>query len=265
MVSGPALFGFLLLGCPASTPSSTPTPTNDTAVLPLEEPWVFVAGGTFEMGSDLPDSNEQPVHSVTVPDFAIMRHEVTIAQYQACEDAGACLPRGDGGNCLDASFPDKPANCMDYDRAWEVCTYLGGRLLSESEWEYAATEGGTSAEYPWGDAPPDCTRANMNQPDEGWSSCDNAGLWDVCTHPAGDTPSGLCDMGGNIFEWVADWHNEYAIHPTDGSPQTEMLYDFRSMRGGSIGSDVVPRSRKRTFHPPDFSFSGMGTRCGMSL
>ncbi len=260
---------------PSDTPptDTTPEPTGDTGAAPppphpphhVPSFWVPIPAGTFLMGTDPPyDDDEAPAHWVDVPAFALMRHEVTVAQYNACEHAGACTPRSVEGGCLDRDQLDRPANCLDYDQAGQVCAFLGGRRPTESEWEYAASSGGLPYEYPWGDEPPDCTRANMNQPN-GWGSCDDAHLWEVCTHPAGDTPWGLCDMGGNAFEWIEDWHNDYAIHPTDGSAQTVMLFNFRGMRGGGVNSDVLPRVRERTFHEPSFTYSGMGVRCAMDL
>lgn len=240
--------------------SDTDADTADTSGPP--EPWVAIPAGAFVMGSPVGTGldNERPTHVVSMPAFEMMRREVTLEEYSACEAVGQCTPRPAQGNCLTGASPTMPANCIDWFMAGEVCSFLGGRLPSESEWEYVARSGGMDVEYPWGDAPPDCTRANLNQ-DNGWSSCNASGLWEVCTHPAGDTAWGMCDMGGNVFEWLADWHNQYDIHPADGSPQTQQLNYFRGMRGGSVGSDVPPRTRQRTFHEPEFYFSGMGVRC----
>ena len=55
------------------------------------------AGGTFDMGSTSGDSNETPVHAVTVPGFEMLATEVTVAQYEACvNDGGACTAPGTG-------------------------------------------------------------------------------------------------------------------------------------------------------------------------
>jgi formylglycine-generating enzyme required for sulfatase activity len=252
------------------TPAPTPPPTEEP--MELEEPWVFVEGGSFQMGSDHPPDvapelvRETPQHEVSVSSFAMMRHEVTGAMLGDCVDAGICT-LNTGGNCLDPFDPanaDRPANCLDWEGAGALCAFLGGRLPSESEWEYVATSGGQPVEFPWGDEPPDCERANPPAPDV-TSSCGD-GLWEVCSRPDGDSEWGFCDLAGNAFEWNQDWFwDDYSSHPTDGSAQEEMLFDFRVMRGGGVNSAVPPRVRQRTFHPPDFYYSGMGVRCAMDL
>lgn len=278
---------WLLLAC-TSSPTVPPEETGDAVVqdtdiawfppviqvqggLPLtgadfglEEPWVLMIGGSFLMGT--PDSanlpEESPEHTVTLPHFAIMRHEALTGDYTECVDDGVCPTRPDG--CPSTTDPNLPANCLDWEMAGAFCGWAGGRLPSESEWEYAATSRGLPVEYPWGDEAPDCTRANVI--DGNLSSCDGGGLWEPCTHPNGDTPLGLCDVSGNVFEWVQDWYwGGYIDHPTDGSAREDMLWEFRAMRGGAIGTSAVPRVRLRTFHAPDFFFGGMGVRCAMDL
>ncbi|MEZ4317754.1 MAG: SUMF1/EgtB/PvdO family nonheme iron enzyme [Myxococcota bacterium] len=235
----------------------------------VEEPWVLIPGGTFLMGSAGPDAeyDEQPQHEVTVGRFAILRHEVLVSDYAGCVADGVCTLPDPG--CFDPSTPpNTPMTCIDWIKAADVCWWLGGRLPSESEWEFAATSRGTAdTEYPWGDEPYDCTRANTGLAEDGGASCGSGeGPWLPCTHPAGDTPLGLCEMGGNVFEWTADFYwDDYTGHPTDGSARTDMLFDFRVMRGGGVGSIVEPRVRERTYHPTDFYYGGMGARCAMDL
>ncbi len=247
----------------------TDVPTADTAPPPLEEPWVAVPGGSFEMGrADAEDA--QPIHTVTVERFALARHEATATEYAACLADGACTPRPAGVvDCYDVTAAENallPVNCIDFAQATALCTWMGGRLPTESEWEYAARSRTNQTVYAWGDEPPDCTRANtsgLSAPDH-WS-CDNAGLWEVCSRPAGDNALGLCDLAGNAFEWTADWYApNYTAHPTDGSAY-EVEGPFRTMRGGGVGSAEELVLGTRTFHPPDFWYGGMGVRCAMDL
>ena len=254
---------------PVVPPTDTDVPTLDTSLPEVEDPWVAIRGGTFEMGrAEAEDAN--PVHPVTVPRFALLRHEATAAQYAACLADGACTPRPSGvADCYDVQDPANaalPANCIDYAQANALCSWMGGRLPTESEWEFAARSRTNVDVYAWGDAPPDCTRANtagLSAPDD-WS-CDNAGLWEVCSRPAGNNALGLCDLAGNAFEWTADWYApNYTAHPTDGSAY-DVEGPFRTMRGGGVGSAEALELGTRTFHPPDFWYGGMGVRCARDL
>ena len=116
------------------------------------------------------------------------------------------------------------------------------RLLSESEWEYAA-RGGTQTAYSWG-GNVGTNRANCTHYD--WEvTCGDE--WDY-TAPVGSfAPNafGLYDMHGNVWEWVEDcWHDSYEGAPLDGSAWTSHDCDSgaptladRVLRGGGFGSE----------------------------
>lgn len=255
---------WFLLACTSGSPGldSDDSSSDSGGVIALEEPWVYMVGGDFWMGTEAPapEPREEPRHIVSMPDFGIMRHEVTVTQYTECVDDGACAPM----TCA-SSGPNHPVICVDWDAAVTFCEWYGGRLPSESEWEYAATSRGGAHEYPWGDEEPDCTRVNAGDGD-GTPSCNNEGLWEVCTHPLGDTDQGLCEMGGNAYEWVEDWYwSNYEGHPTDGSAQLTAQNEFKVMRGGAVGSAATTRTRYRQFHEGDFSYGGLGVRCAMDV
>ena len=108
-------------------------------------------------------------------------------------------------------------NCIDWYGAKEYCEWIGGRLLTEEEWEDAATHNGTAhldTTYPWGnDAPQHCVTAQyFDSSTEKYcqgnaaapmSNDDYEGTSDVSMHsPAGDSPLGLVDMAGNVWEWT---------------------------------------------------------------
>ena len=96
-----------------------------------------------------------------------------------------------------------PMNCISWNGAKEYCDWIGGRLPSEEEWEYAATHNGTehlNTKYPWGDSASDASKANYNYAkDYNYSGSTSAvGSYS----PAGDSPLGLVDMVGNVWEWT---------------------------------------------------------------
>jgi formylglycine-generating enzyme required for sulfatase activity len=223
---------------------------------PLLE-WVSLPGGTYMMGRPSGFTNERcgyssshtPEHSVSVPGFFITRTEITVAQYRVCVEAGACLPpAGVGPQC---NYPLSgrdlyPANCVDWPQARGFCTWAGGRLASEAEWEYAGSNLGDGGTYPW---EPACTRESSGSAScqyavyrEDYQQPHGCGLdttWPVCSKPAGNTQQGLCDMAGNVSEWVEDlWHGlstGYTGAPTDGTAWVTGTDEVRRVtRGGSF-------------------------------
>ena len=143
--------------------------------------------------------------------FELAKSEVTIAQYRACVEAGVCSPVD--AKCLSASAlpagDDHPARCVDWNQARIFSEWVGGRLPSEAEWEYAARGGGKKQTVPWGDKTPSCAHASFSD-----ASCGKPAVFPVCDKPLGNTAQGLCDMSGNVAEWVADiYHISYQGAP----------------------------------------------------
>jgi formylglycine-generating enzyme required for sulfatase activity len=217
--------------------------------------WVRFPGGTFQMGSGIGD--EGPIHGVTVRAFELTRTEITNAQYQACVDAGACsaphfddktcwvsIASATGQNVIASGFraPNRPVVCVDWEEAHAFANWVGGRLPTESEWEYAARDAGKNIEYPWGDETASCRRAVM---DDGGNGCGTNLTAEVCSR--GEF-AGLCDMSGNVWEWVEDAYlDSYAGAPTDGSARLAPAGAGRVTRGGSMRSpsrDVRVRDRE---------------------
>lgn len=231
-------------------------PNRDTR---LDEGWVQIEGGQFEIGMD-GDRRAGPAHSVSLPSYWIRKTEITVAEYGACVEAGVCA--GDPPDSVPkrcnwqhrAERGDHPMNCLDWSMASTYCRWVGARLATESEWEFAATSRGTRGPYPWGQDPPTCTLAHSK-------GCAPETTRPVCSVPAGNTEQGLCDMAGNAYEWTLDaFKDNYEDHPTNGGA-TLVSSEFRALRGGGIGSDEPLTVYNRAFHAPEFYYSGMGVRC----
>jgi formylglycine-generating enzyme required for sulfatase activity len=219
--------------------------------------WKSITGGTFYMGSDSGGADEKPVHPVTVPSFEMMETEVTVELYRLCVEDLACTKPDTASQCNwnRSGRDDHPVNCVDWQQAVDFCRWAGGRLPSEAEWEYAARSAGQDILYPWGNDLPTCSRAN-------YSGCEDD-TWMVCNAATGNTSQGLCDMGGNVWEWVQDrYHDNYTGAPSNGSAWESPPGDYRVLRGGSwyvLAGGLRTSYRNQAY--PDAAFSYYGFRC----
>ncbi len=246
---------------------------------PAGTTWVSVCGGTFDMGSDAGAEDERPVHAVTVPDLEMLVSEVTVAQFDECIASGPCTEPTvltDLCNHYDEGYDDHPANCVDWHQAEAFCDWIGGRLPSESEWEYAARSGGQDITYPWGDGDATCDLAVMRGDASLGDGCGVGRTWPVCSMPDGDSDQGLCDMAGNVWEWVQDrYHGCYdcsvcpdyecdtsTTAPDDGSAWEEPEEANRVIRGGSYNRETGDlRAAVRNLGLPQTGGSTTGFRC----
>jgi formylglycine-generating enzyme required for sulfatase activity len=192
----------------------------------------------------------------------MLRTEITVRQYGECVTAGSCTEPGTGPNANwnDPGYEDHPVNYITWGQAVGFCTWAGGRLPSEAEWEYAARSEGQDIAYPWGDVPDPatCTHAVMN---EGGYGCATGRTMAVCSIEGGNTTQDLCDMAGNVAEWVQDKYNSnYTGAPTDGTAWEATGFN-RVVRGGSF---VHPADNLRpAFRSPGTGAADQifGTRC----
>ena len=204
--------------------------------------WVKISSGTFAMGSF--NGDEKPAHRVVIKPFELAKTLVTNKQYQACVRAKACTPPEPAGALFQGD--DQPVVGVDWDQAKAFSEWVGGRLPSEAEWEYAARSEGKDWKYPWGggDEDADCERTLI-------FGCGSATA-PVCSKPKGNTKQGLCDMAGNAWEWVQDWyHGSYNGAPADGSAWESPAGARRAYRGGSwYGiADFARTTRRGSFDP----------------
>ena len=116
---------------------------------------------------------------------------------------------------------------MTWAQAKSFSEWVGGRLPSEAEYEYAARSAGEPIKYPWGDDAPRWDTAVYYDPG-------TIGPNHVCSKPAGNTKQGLCDMAGNVWQWTQDvWHDNYEGAPGDAKAWEEGAGSRRVVRGGS--------------------------------
>lgn len=210
--------------------------------------WHNIEGGVFEMGNnDILWSD--PEHLVDVVDFDLSRSEITVAQYSLCVEAGQCLePLADYESCnyWIAGREDHPVNCLSWQASVDFCEWAGGRLPSEAEWEFAA-RGKDERPYPWGDVEANCDLAVMDG--SGGFGCGSNSTWEVCSRPDGRSPEGLCDLAGNVGEWVQDWfHDNYEGAPTDGSSWEYPVGYQRVVRGGSFRYNAYQLLSAKRYH-----------------
>ena len=170
---------------------------------------VVIPGGCFQMGSEVGDIDERPVHNVCLSSFKMAKYEVRQKFFQTVMDYNPSQYVGG----------DMPVDTVSWEGARNYCKKMGLRLPTEAEWEYAV-RGGTQGEYYWGN---NFTGKEANFCD---STCDlnnrEPNIKDGFKNsaPVGSFPPnafGLYDMAGNVSEWVLDWmaisENYYVMGP----------------------------------------------------
>lgn len=181
------------------------------------------------------------------------RSEVTVGQYRACVKAGRCKASAVDGreptmNYGKADRDDHPVNAITWYGADTFCRWVGGRLPTDSEWFAEASDNNTRT-YPWGMEAADCARAvkyvsGATKP----NGCGQPTTGPVCSRAKGNSVSGLCDMGGSLWEWTAEkslrgasWRGSYPA-PSCGA-----------------NNKITPSSH--SYVTPDTKNHGFGFRC----
>lgn len=218
-----------LLGQPASARTFRDCPT-------VCRQMVEIPSGSFVMGGapseEAWSGREAPQHKVTIGyRLAVATNDITFDEWDACMADGGC----NRYRPSDFGFGrgKRPVITVNWHDAQSYARWLSRktgkryRLLSESEWEYAA-RGGTATSYYWGAAA-----------GQGNAVCNGCGSeWDKkTTAPAGTyppNPFGLFDMAGNVAQWTQDcWNPTYDGAPADGSAWESGDCAKRVTRGGN--------------------------------
>ncbi|MFN2606903.1 MAG: ergothioneine biosynthesis protein EgtB [Acidimicrobiales bacterium] len=257
-----------------------PGPTGSAADAVAGE--VLVAAGPFVMGTDdeaWAYDNERPAHVVDLDAFWIDTAPVTNRRYLAFmkdggyadsrhwtaegwrwrQDTGAVAPqfwhRDATGSWGRTRFGwkepvplDEPVQHVCFHEAEAFARWAGRRLPTEAEWEKAASWGpdGGKRRFPWGDADPGPTTANL---DAAAFRPAPAGAY-----PAGASPWGCSQLVGDVWEWTATDFGPYPGFRSFPYPEySEVFFDsgYKVLRGGSwaTSSRAVRTTFRNWDHP----------------
>ncbi|HYC27889.1 MAG TPA: SUMF1/EgtB/PvdO family nonheme iron enzyme [Chitinophagaceae bacterium] len=180
----------------------------------------FVHAGSFNMGNKNGYNDEKPVHTVNLSAFYISQVEVTVDQYREyCRVKHKPEPK------QLRQTGDYPVTGITWKEAADYCEWVGGRLPTEAEWEYAANSG-ISYKYSGGN---------------------NAGKVAIyALTKAGSVGTRdpnifvLYDMTGNVAEWCSDWYDStyYSRAPVN-DPAGPVTGKEKVVRGGSFKDKTV--------------------------
>ncbi|MBP9825159.1 MAG: formylglycine-generating enzyme family protein [Thermoanaerobaculia bacterium] len=237
-------------------------------------PWVHVPAGAYIMGCASVKSachgcvgtesecrpDEQPAHPVTISNgFYLSATETTVGQYRTFSVAKRkpMPPKPKFGQT-----DDHPVVNISWFEAREYCAWLGGRLPTEAEWEYAARGGLKTGRYAWGDSirrkdadyGADVCCSGVAAEEDRWTNTSPVGSF-------GANGFGLHDMAGNVGEWVADWYGDYS-RVAEADPKGPAAGTVRVLRGGSwTDTPVGLRLTQRNWNEPGSRYLNNGFRC----
>ncbi len=183
-----------------------------------------VPSGIAWLGDGAPNApvGAMPPRRVRVRAFDIGKTEITVAQYEKCRSAGACRPIDFAQSFCQQLLAETangaalPVPCATAANAEQYCRWAGMRVPMEAEWIRGA-RGDSAQAFAWGDefSPDGALRGNFGEKhssgfesystvpeDRVWRSDGFRGLAPPCSFALGVSSLGLCDVAGNIAEWV---------------------------------------------------------------
>ena len=220
----------------------------------------IVEAGTFQMGSTTGDSDEAPVHSVTISkDYYMGETEVTQALWEAVTGYS---PTSDGysWSSKDGLGDNYPAYYISYEDVQSFITELNSltgenfRMPTEAEWEFAARGGNKSKGYQYS--------GSNTLGDVAWY-IDNSSSKTHAVKSKAANELGIYDMSGNVWEWCSDWYDTYSsnaqIDPTGHTTGT-----YRVFRGGSWDHNAAHcRCADRHDCTPSHRYDFLGVRLAL--
>ena len=244
------------------------------------EGMVSIPAGEFQMGSNDPEAenDEQPVHTVYVDAFFMDEHETTNLEYKKFVLANPRWSKDRidkgfhngnylkhwNGNDYPSGYANHPVAYVSWYAVMAYAGWVGKRLPTEAEWEYAARGGLAGQKYPWKGDVIDSGKANYGK---------NVGE----TTPVGKYPPngyGLYDMVGNVWEWCLDEYNKDFYftspreNPLSGANSVDWIIsnftsvkEGRVLRGGSWGNGPENLRAANRYRNPADTVPNYGFRC----
>ncbi len=220
--------------------------------------FVSIPAGTFTMGSPASEVgrfNDETQHQVTLSAFKMSKYEVTFEQYDAfCEATGRPKPDDEGWG-----RGKRPVINVSWYDATAFAEWMGCRLPTEAEWEYACRAGTTTPFNTGNCLSTSQANYNGNYP---YSNC-SKGEYRGKTMPVGSfEPNawGLYDMHGNVWEWCSDWYGDYST-TAQTNPKGASSGSIRVLRGGSWYFNAFHcRTARRDSNSPGNRQSDIGFR-----
>jgi formylglycine-generating enzyme required for sulfatase activity len=169
---------------------------------------------------------ETAAHVVDLRPFAIDRTEVSVGAYDRCVASGACqraqFPLGDPH----FDRPNLPVTFVSWDSARSYCAFVGGRLPTEAEWEFAA-RGENHRIFPWGNVynPHLVNHGTLNSAQTTDATDGYELVAPVDAFLDGATPEGVLQMAGNVSEWVFDFFSLDVSAVAPGNPEVAQGYE----------------------------------------
>ncbi len=202
-------------------------------------------GGEFMLGARPSDGfvhdNEKWGHVVHVRPFRMARLAYEAPRYWRLAPGGWEQRRFDRWVPLADEEPVVHVNWFEADA---FCRFAGRRLPTEAEWEFAAQGGGAKRPFPWGHEAADREHANL----------ESDALAPVAAFATGDTPEGVRQLMGNVWEWTSSDFLPYpGFSPDPYEDYSQPWFGTRKvLRGGSFASPRrMLRATWRNFFTPD--------------
>lgn len=255
------VIALLLAGCAGGNSSDQGTKTKQPERPKMELPappegMIKIPAGEFIMGTNQRHPDEGPEMKLTLPEYYADPFEVTNEDYTLfVADTGHEAPDHWPGGVVPEGREKHPVTYVDWDDAKAYCKWRGKQLPTQAMWEKAA-RGVKGQWFPWGPTF-DATKANTPQTKIG-------DTMPVGSFPQGNSPYGLSDVSGNVWEWTEDW---YLPYPNNQSPSANYGKVYRTTKGGSwydctfYRCGISAPSFNRAFLLPETRNDSTGFRC----